>query len=116
MPNYAFKPMPEVPEDKIFIEYNFYQLRPETEIFAGITGLKFIRCNLTNCKIPVDAELVSCRHVQYNFCTNLRPDLVDRGLSPCEIECEHMVSKDVITIDGMVIDTVYEYADEKVIS
>jgi len=115
MANYSFKPMPDVPENKTFTQDNFYQLRPDTEIFAGVTGLKFIRCNLTNCKIPVDAEIISCRHAQLEFCTNRRPDLIDRGLEACEVECEHIASKDIIIIDSVVIDTIYEYQDKKVV-
>jgi len=114
MANYSFKPMPDVPVDKTFTGDNFYQLEPETEIFAGVTGLTFVRCNLTNCKIPVDAETVSCRHVQFEFCTNLRPDLIDRGLDACVTECTHMQSKEIISIDGVVLDTVYKYQDVRV--
>lgn len=106
--------MPDVPENKTFTESNFYQLLPETEIFAGITGLTFIRCNLTNCKIPVDAIKEGCRHVQYNLCTNLRPDLIDRGLTACVTECSHMTDKEEIWIDSVLVDTLYAYADSKV--
>jgi len=114
MANYSYKSMPEVPEDKTFTADNFTQLKPNTEIFKGITDLKFIRCNLTNCKIPVDAETISCRHVQVSFCTNLNPTLVDRGFTECEIECSHMISKDIITIDSVAVDTIYKYQDTKV--
>ena len=39
----------------------------------------------------------------------------DRGLDACGIECNHMISKEVITIDFIVIDTVYKHRDIKVI-
>jgi hypothetical protein len=118
MANYSFKTgvdLPEVPENKTFTESNFYQLEPETEIFAGVTGLIFIRCNLINCKIPVGAFKASCYHAQYNFCTNLRPDLINRGLTACVTECSHMTSKEEIWIDSVLVDTVYKYVDTKVI-
>lgn len=117
MANYSFKTgndLPEIPDNKTFEMCNFYQALPNTEIFVGVTGLTFVKCNLTNCTIPADTVTISCREVQYNFCTNLRPDLVDKGVPECEVECDHMVSKDVISIDDVVIDTIYEYADGRI--
>lgn len=117
MANYSFKngvDLPAIPVNKTFLESNFYQLEPNTPIFTGITGLTFIRCNLTNCQIPPDAIKISCRHIQVSFCTNLRPDLVDRGLTEEIIECPHMISKEEIWIDSVLIDTIYEYADTQV--
>ena len=118
MANYSFKngvDLPAIPPDKIFKESNFYQLEPNTSIFPGITDLTFIRCNLTNCQIPPDATKISCRHVQVGFCTNLRPDLVDHGLSECIPECSHMTNKEEIWIDSTLVDTIYEYEDTQVI-
>lgn len=118
MGNYSFKngvDLPAVPSDKTFKECNFYQLQPNTEIFAGETGLTFIRCNLVNCQIPGDAIKVSCLHIQRSFCTNLRPDLIDKGLAACATECSHMTSKEEIWVDSALIDTLYEYADSEVV-
>lgn len=114
MANYSFKNSDELPEGKNFLESNFCQLEPNTPIFTGISGLTFVRCNLTNCTIPADAITESCLRVQMSFCTNLRPDLMDYGLPECDVECAHMIRKDEIWIDGNLIETVYEYSDTKV--
>lgn len=117
MANYAFttgKSLPMVENGHEFKECNFCQLEPNTTIFSGVTGLKFIRCNLTNCTIPIDAVKESCIHRQISFCTNLNPDLTDYGLTGCATECVHMVNKDEVWVDGVLVDTIYEYEDSAV--
>jgi len=113
MANYAFttgKKMPSVSNGHVFEECNFTQAAPNTEIFKGVTGLVFRRCNLTNCKLPADAAIKSCVNQQIEFCTNLHPEWVD-FLSAEDVICSHVVETDEIYIDGSLIDTIYHYAD-----
>lgn len=87
------------------------QREPHTAIFAGITGLTFIKCNLTNCDLPPDAIVIDSPNRHREFCTNLRPRLIDKGISACIENCSHVIDTDIITIDGEVVDTIYHYED-----
>ena len=111
MGNYSLgiKPLPDVENGHTFTGDNFLQLLPHTKIFDGKAGLTFVSCNLTNCDIPADSVCVMCRPVQLGFCSHVHPNLVKRGLPECAVNCEHVVDTDTITIDGVVVDTVYHY-------
>ncbi len=116
MANYSFAKgvgLPKAEDGQEFVECNFLQLRPNTKIFKGVKNLKFVRCNIMNCDVPDDAELIQTKKKARNFCTNLHPDYVAHGLAACSTECDHMVSKDEIEIDKEGIDTVYTYEDSK---
>ena len=117
MANYAFTsrtPLPEPKNGEVFEYANFTQMLPNTEIFKGVTGLTFKDCNLTNCKLPEDAKVESCLRVQVEFCTNLHPEWVAKGLIECETNCSHVINIDKIRIDGILIDTIYDYKDKVV--
>lgn len=88
--------------------HNFTQKFPHTSIGTGITGLKFKNCNLVNCDIPADATTESCNNTQISRCGHLNDDY------ECVAECEHMINKEDIMIDGVLIDTLYEYEDKVV--
>lgn len=90
-----------------FLNRNFTQIHPHTEILQGISGLKFIGCNLVNCKLPVDATKDDCLHFQKSNCGNIHPKW---GLD-CTEDCEHVIESEDITIDGVVIDTIYTHKD-----
>lgn len=111
MANYAFgmNPIPTVENNHTFTGDNFLQLSPHTEILSGVSGLTFVNCNLTNCDIPQDAECIGCRPHHLSFCTHINPKLIERGLTECEVDCEHLVSAEDIILDGVVIDTIYQY-------
>lgn len=117
MPNYAFttgKALPVVGNGHTFEYTNFTQRVPHTPIFAGITGVTFKKCNLTNCDVPVDAIIDNCLHFHKELCANIHPEWVAKGL-PVEAEnCSHIVDTDIVTIDGVVVDTTYHYEDTKV--
>lgn len=115
--NYSFgiKPIPSVENGHTFKGDNFLQLLPHTKICEGVTGLKFIKCNLTNCDIPPDAVTEGCRPYHIEFCSNSHPKFIEYGLTPCVQNCSHVVSTDTITIDSIVVDTVYYYEDKGVI-
>ena len=89
--------------------HNFTQKYPHTDIGVGVTGLKFKDCNLVNCDIPADATVEGCNTTQISRCGHLNDNYTCTS-----DECEHMTSKDIITIDGEVVDTIYEYADKVV--
>lgn len=112
MGNYSIgRKLPTVENGHTFVGDNFTQLFPNTKIFDGVTGLTFKRCTLVNCIVPADAKLIECLQVQKEFCANLYPQWVAKGLPSEPENCRHVVDTDVITIDGVVIDTVYHYED-----
>jgi len=115
--NYSFgiKPIPAVENGHIFKGDNFCQLLPHTKILEGITGLKFINCNLTNCDIPADAVFDGCKPYHVSFCPNKHPKFIEYGLAICIQNCSHVSSIDTVTIDGTVVDEVYYYEDRVVI-
>ena len=115
MANYTFQinPIPDVANGHTFTGDNFLQMSAHTKILEGKTGLTFINCNLTNCDIPVDATTnIQPRHA--SFCSNLHPNWVARGLQTCAVNCEHVTSTDKVTVDGVLVDTVYHYSDKAV--
>lgn len=102
--NFAFQNPAGIENGTKFIDCNFIQKQAHTAILAGVTGLIFDGCNLTNCDLPVDAVILSGSNKHKSFCYHLRPhwDL------PVENDnCVHVVDTDTITIDGQVIDTIY---------
>lgn len=115
--NYSFglKPIPSVENGHTFKGDNFCQLAPHTPILVGVTGLKFIKCNLTNCDIPVDAVTQGCQPQHVSFCSWEHPSWIDKGLPVCIPSCTHLVSTDTISIDSVVVDTVNYYQDKVVI-
>jgi len=117
MANYSFtsnKPLPEVENGHTFEMCNFTQLEPHTKIFEGITGLTFIKCNLTNCDVPEDAELIGSQNIHFEWCSNAHPWLAERGFVNCEENCSHVIDSDTVTIDGITVDTIYHYKNKGV--
>lgn len=68
---------------------NFSQILPNTSIADDVEGLIFKNCNLLNCKLPQDAKVERCLHIQKSFCSHLHEDLVKRGLPECTEQCWH---------------------------
>ena len=116
MANYSFQinPIPAVANGHKFAMDNFLQAEPHTKILEGVTGLQFENCNLTNCDIPADAVTDSCRPKHCEFCSNLHPDWVQHGIDACVTVCSHVVRTDTVTVDGVLVDTVYHYEDKVV--
>lgn len=115
MANYAFmtgRTFPKIQNGHVFVGDNFIQKEPNTEILDGYTGLKFINCNLTNCKLPEDAIIEGSHPRQRSFCSHIHPEW---NLTECVEECEHMVDVDEIYIDDILVDKVYYYEDKVVI-
>lgn len=86
---------------------NFTQMQPDTEI-STVKNLVFINCNLCNCRIPTGATTEGCNNMQISRCGHLNDGYT------CEIECKHMVSKEEIKVDGVLVDTIYGYEDKVV--
>ena len=117
MPNYAFTrglSLPTATNGQTFEGYNFMQVAPNTDIFVGVTGLTFRKCNLINCKVPGDAVIEDSINIQKSLCANLHPEWVAKGV-PAEVEnCAHVTDTDEIWIDGVLVDTIYHYEDTTV--
>jgi hypothetical protein len=96
-----------------FVECNLEQLEPDTAILSGKTGLTFTRCRLVNCSLPGDAVITGGIHPQIDFCTNLHPERINKGQTPCAENCSHVVDADEI-YEGdppTLVETIYYYED-----
>lgn len=116
MANYSFKTtgLPE-PVNGVVEGHNFTQGNPHTKIYEGYTGLTFRNCNLANCDVPADATVISCNRGHISFCSHLHPKWTEKGiLTQCVENCSHVIHVDNVTIDGVVVDTNYSYADQGV--
>ena len=109
MANYSFQD-PDLPDGSVINSGNFTQLEPNTEIMVGKT-LVINGGNFTNVRKQPEWTVNGGNFTQVSRCSNLHPDWLDNGLSECVVECSHMISKDIVTIDGQVIDTIYVYED-----
>lgn len=117
MANYSIlKKLPVgVKDGHAFNGDNFTQLFPHTKILEGVKGLRFIDCNLVNCDIPEDAETIGCLRAQIDFCTNLHPEYRALNPNPCYQECEHVIGKISVKVDGRsVIQDQFTYKDKVV--
>lgn len=111
MSNYSFTDPTDVIEDGATISSgNFSQLAPNTEILVGKT-LTINGGNWTNVTVQPEWTVNGGNWTQVSRCSHLHPNLVDFGLVECATECEHMTSSEEITVDGEVVDTLYEYED-----
>lgn len=92
--NFAFTRglgLPTIKDGQTLEMFNFTQAIPHTEIFAGINGLIFRKCNLVNCVLPKDAKKEDCLHIQKEFCSNLHPRWVAKGIDECPSKnCAHL--------------------------
>lgn len=109
MANYSFQD-PDLPDDSTINMGNFSQFAPNTEIMKGKT-LTINGGNFTNVKKQPEWTVTGGNWTQLDFCSHLHKDWNPHGLFECEIECSHMTDKDIVTIDGIVIDTIYQYED-----
>ena len=94
---------------------NLTQAAPGTALLAcAAKAIRFARCNLTNVAIDPAWTVEACNTTQISRCTHLHPELLDRGVSPCADNCEHVADVDTVRIDGVAIETIYQYADKVV--
>ena len=110
MANYSFQD-PDLPDGSVIDNGTFTQLEPNTEIMVGKT-LTINGGNFTNVKKQPGWTVNGGNFTQINRCSHNWPKYIDFGLIECEAECQHMTSKDEVRIDGVLVDTIYTYADE----
>ena len=79
---------------------NLTQLKP-TQITGN--GLIFKGCNLVNCILPDDAEVIDCLRATKDFCAWLHPKL---DLEPETINCRHVT--ETVTVDGEIVGYIRE--------
>lgn len=107
---------PKVPENKILEGFIFSQLKPHTPIYVDEKGLIFKNCNIRNCNVPEDSKLENCSGVNLHIsrCSHIHPEWVQFGLKECLANCEHVVDSDEIIVNGVLVETVYQYQDKRV--
>jgi len=112
MANYSFTdPGNAIPDGSVIDSGNFSQLVPGTEIMKGKT-LTINGGNFTNVVVQPEWTVNGGNWTQVDRCSHLHLDFVPIGLPECATECKHMISKEVIEIDGVVLDTVYVYENK----
>lgn len=104
MANYSFQD-PDLPDGSVIDGGNFTQAEPGTEIMVGKT-LVINGGNFCNVKKQPEWTINGGNFTQKSFCTN---KLQNWPKPLCIVECEHMVSKEDVIIDGVLIDTIYTY-------
>jgi hypothetical protein len=109
MANYSFQD-PDLPDGSVINSGNFTQLAPNTEIMVGKV-ITINGGNFTNVKKDPNWIVNGGNWTQINRCSHNWPDYIQHGLAECGDECEHMISKEEITIDGVLVDTLYTYED-----
>ncbi len=96
----------------VFEKCNFSRSVPHTEIFKNISGLTFNGCNLFNCDLPSGAVRTGGLHFHKDLCSHIHKNRLLLGeIGECEESCSHVVGTDTITIDGVLVDTIYHYED-----
>ncbi|MCP3683577.1 MAG: hypothetical protein GY861_12890 [bacterium] len=102
----------EVSSGDEFVQCNLSRSVPHTEIFKGLTELKFIDCNLLNCDVPKGSVIVGGLHIHKSICSHLHKNRLDAGeITECEENCEHVIDSDEVFPDFIV----YKYEDKVVI-
>lgn len=109
MANYSFQD-PDIPDGSVINEGNFSQLAPDTAIMVGKT-LTINNGNFTNVRQQPEWTINGGNWTQKSFCSHLHPAWIALGLPDDVTECSHMISKEDISIDSVVIDTIYVYED-----
>ena len=93
--NYCYRD-PEASSGDTFLECNLTQASPNTPILVGLTGLTFQDCNLINCLLPPDSNIIGkCNTNQVEF--DVVVDTVDIGGEVFEIKGDRIVGRKVIT-------------------
>jgi hypothetical protein len=91
---------------------NFSQVVPDTPILVGkplvITG-----GNWSNVRRDPAWTVNGGNWTQISLCSHLHPGKVAKGLLPSghPANCTHVVDTDEVRVDGVLVDTIYHYAD-----
>lgn len=98
--NFAYRdPAAEIDDGATIHTGNFGQVLPDTLIMVG-KPLVILGGNWTNVRKDPAWDVQGGLWVQMDFCSHLRPDLIDYGLSEEVEDCAHVVSTDEVIIDG----------------
>lgn len=85
----------------------------DTEIFQGLTGLRFTgNCNLINCNLPTDAIVENGLVIEKQYCSHLHPEMVEAGMAKERIDCPHAIWVEPVTVDGQTAVKGYYRYDE----
>ena len=79
-----------VADGDVFDGCNLAQAAPGTEIFAGLKGLTFTRCNLARAIVPADSIIVDCNTSQMPL--------------PPEPEIPEMIEIDAAELEALMAD------------
>lgn len=80
----AFKTPTDIKDGDIIIGRNFSQLAPDTDIFAGLSNLEFVDCNLVNVKPVATCTTIGCNTAINEYTLDGNGDViacVNRGKS-----------------------------------
>jgi len=111
MANYSFTdPGDAIADDSVINAGNFTQMYPDTPIMAD-KPLVINGGNFTNVRKDAAWTINGGNWTQVSRCSHLHPELVARGLTECALECDHLTGTDSVTIDGVLVDTIYHYEE-----
>jgi len=109
--NWSFRdPGDDVPDGSTITGGNFSQLVPDTPILVGKT-LTIRGGNWCNVRKDPAWTIEGGNFVQVSRCSHVHPSWLAKGLLECAENCPHVVDTDTITIDGEVVETIYQYED-----
>jgi hypothetical protein len=111
MANYSFAdPGDAIANGAVINAGNFTQMYPDTPIMVGKT-LTINGGNFTNVRKDPAWTINGGNWTQISRCSHLNPKFIEKGLTECAIDCEHLISTDEIIVNGVLIETVYNYED-----
>jgi hypothetical protein len=87
----------------------------KTEIFKGLTGLRFTgNCHLVNCNLPPDAIVENGLVIEKLYCSHLHPEMVAAGMAEEPEDCPHSIWVEPVTVDGQTaVEGYYRYDEEQ---
>ena len=108
MPNYSHRDPGDAIEDGATIDSgNFSQLQPDTPIMVG-KPLTINGGNWVNVRQDAAWTINGGNWAQVSRCYHLHPDW---NLPVEPDNCVHVTEIDTVTIDGVVVDTIYQRED-----
>lgn len=106
--NWSLKdPGDDIPSGSVVSNGNFSQLLPDTAILVG-KALTINGGNWTNVRQDPAWTINGGNWTQVEYCAHLHPEW---NLAVEADNCSHVIETDVVTIDGVVVDTIYHRED-----
>ena len=103
-------PGDEIPDGATIAGGNFSQVHPDTPIMVG-KPLTIHGGNWANVRKDPAWTVTKRKFPQVSRCAHVNPDFPELS---CPENCEHVVDTHELLIDGVVVETIYEYADKRV--